>query len=69
MLVSLLRDVKRRYVKAAPETQHRILSIMMDKEVLRPKDEYLTWKEPFATLHDMVRLNDETRVSPRVEVG
>jgi hypothetical protein len=69
MLVSLLRDVKRRYLKAATEAQRRILAIMLDKVVLRPGDEYLTWKEPFATLHDMVRLNEETRVSPRAELG
>jgi DNA invertase Pin-like site-specific DNA recombinase len=68
MLISLLHNVRGRYVKAAPETRRRILSIMLDKAVLRPGDEYLTWKEPFATLQDMIRVNSN-RVSSKVEVG
>jgi hypothetical protein len=61
----LLRDVKTRYAMADPETQRRILLIMLEKVVLRPGDEYLEWKEPFATMKDMVRVG----VSSGAEVG
>jgi site-specific DNA recombinase len=56
LLIDLLRSVKDRYLEADAAGRQAILSVVLDKVVLRPDDYYVTFREPFAMLFDMKRV-------------
>jgi hypothetical protein len=50
LLIDLLRSVKAQYLPADAAGKAAVLSVVLDKLVLRPDDSYIRWREPFGML-------------------
>jgi site-specific DNA recombinase len=58
-IVDLVRGLKKQYLKADEKGKAAILSVILDKVVLRPNDYYVTFREPFGMFFSMNRVKQD----------
>jgi hypothetical protein len=59
MIIELLKGFKDTYLKSDFETKAKILSVVLNKVILKGEDTYFIWKQPFGFLFDISKLAKE----------